>query len=138
MKTAYVAKDGTVCKTEQECKSHEEALDIFESVYNETFKNVPVEQRCQNIRHDFGSERTLHAVSDKHLLAFGKKPRWSEDVPMMVSPHAGIVYLRDDAVCSLFERIAELEKQNCLLEEKVAELTEENRHLDERLCEIAW
>lgn len=33
MKTAYVAKDGTVCKTEQECKSHEEALDIFESVY---------------------------------------------------------------------------------------------------------
>ena len=138
MKTAYVAKDGTVCKTEQECKRHEEALDILEAVYNETFKDVPVEQRCQNIRHDFGSERILHSVSDKHLLAFGKKPRWSEDVPMMVSPYAGIIYLRDDAVCSLFERIVELEKQNCALEEKIADLTEENRHLDERLCEIAW
>lgn len=138
MKTAYVAKDGTVCETEQECKRYEEGLDILEAVYNETFKSIPLEERCNNIRHDFGSERTLHAVSDKHLLAFGKKPRWSEDVPMMVSPHAGIVYLRDDAVCSLFERIAELEKQNCSLEEKVAELTEENRWLDEKLSEMAW
>jgi len=138
MKTAYVAKDGTVCKTEQECKRHEEALDILEAVYNETFKDVPVEQRCQNIRHDFGSERILRSVSDKHLLAFGKKPRWSEDVPMMVSPYAGIIYLRDDAVCSLFERIAELEKENRGLEEKVADLELENCWLDEKLSEIAW
>jgi hypothetical protein len=42
---------------------------------------------------------------------------------MMVSPHAGIICLRDDAVCSLFERIVELEKQNCALKEKVADLT---------------
>lgn len=95
MKEAFIAKDGKVFDSREECRKHENQL-------------VPLRDRAHEIMNtfDYYSEKFR---SDKEELK-----QYREQVGCVYTPQhvAVILYLRDDAVDVLIARIRELENES--------------------------
>lgn len=92
MREAFIAEDGKVFDSREECRKYENQL-------------VPLRDRAHEIMNtfDYYSEKFR---SDKEELK-----QYREQVGYVYTPQhvAGILYLRDDAVDILIARIRELE-----------------------------
>lgn len=96
MQKIFIADDGTTFFTPQECIAYEMKLRNKLTVDEVMIK---FKRACEKKRK-----------TDEKLAECYRKTRGDKDIPLAGDFVSGIIYLRDDAVDVLIERIKELEE----------------------------
>lgn len=113
MRAKYFSEDGKEFDSKEECLAYEKEKKIGE--YNKFFLAGSLKERADRVIDLFDRSSNARYLSDDRIEGTGRESRRSGEACIAGDYSYGIVYLRDDAVDILVERIRELEKK---LEEK--------------------
>ena len=100
MKTLYIANDGKEFSTEEECKDYEKKLNV--KYYETLFKQGTLKDRAEKFIEKYNEFYNKHAMDCKGWRIENADNCFGEW-------EYGVVYVRDDVVNLLIERIRELE-----------------------------
>lgn len=109
MKARYFADDGKEFSTEEECLAYER--DIALDKYVKDFRCGELKDRANRMIEWFENACDARRMSDDSLEREGRETRYGGAI-FCGDYSRGIMYLRDDAVDILIERIRELEEEN--------------------------
>lgn len=109
MRTRYFSEDGKEFESKEECLAYEKEKVIGE--YNKFFLAGSLKERADRVIDLFDRSSNARCLGDDRIEEAGRESRRSGEACVAGDLSYGIVYLRDDAVDILVERIRELEKK---------------------------
>ena len=101
----FIANDGKEFFSESECLKHEI------ETYQNTQSDRPMRARANEVIHWFDEKCSRKQMNDLSLAEIGKPMRYDGSVPIMGDFSYGIIYLRDDMIDVLVQRIRNLEAE---------------------------
>lgn len=113
MRAKYFSEDGKEFDSKEECLAYEKEKVIGK--YNKFFLAGSLKERADRVIDLFDRSSNARCLGDDTIEEAGRESRRSGEACIAGDYSYGILYLRDDAVNILVERIRELEKK---LEEK--------------------
>lgn len=119
MKARYFADDGKEFLTEEECLAYERDITIDD--YVKGFQCGELKDRANRMIEWFENACDARRMSDDSLEREGRETRYGGAV-FCGDYSRGIMYLRDDAVDILIERIRELEEENARHRDEVQKM----------------
>lgn len=99
MREAFIAEDGKIFDSKEECRTHE--------IYINSFIVGSIEERAENIINTFETCCRKYRSDEEEQKTYRENRGYITSCDM-----SGIVSLRDDAVDILIERIRKLEEEN--------------------------
>ena len=105
MVAKFVSNDGKEFSSEAECLKHE--LETYQNAQSDR----PMRVRANEVIHWFDEKCSRKQMDDLSLAEIGKPMRYDGGVPIMGDFSYGIIYLRDDMVDVLVQRIRNLETE---------------------------
>ena len=101
----FIANDGKEFPSEMACRKHE--IEFHQNAQSDR----PIRVRANEIIHWFDKKCSRKQMDDLSLAEMGKPMRYDGGVPIMGTFSYGIIYLRDDMVDVLVQRIRNLEAE---------------------------
>lgn len=104
----YVADDGKIFATQEECLEHEKAHGA-KMLYKKEFVDAPLSYMVENVRKLFDDFYRDRVLSDEYLKEIDREARY--ETKIVEERKYGIAYLRDDGVNILLRYIDMLEEE---------------------------